>query len=103
VETIPIADLGKYGLTGTILGIALWALWAYKTDLASCWKERLADWKSMQEIVSQMTVAINSFTTATDARTRAQEAAARAQEAQATTIAALNIEVARLKDLLVQR
>jgi hypothetical protein len=91
MEQIPLAELGKYGLAGTVVSIAIWVAWSYKGDLAGCWKERLTDWKAMQEVIGSIQSTLVSVTSVMESRTRAQEDAARA-------LAVLTAEIQRLRD-----
>jgi hypothetical protein len=95
MEQIPLAELGKYGLAGTVVSIAIWVAWSYKGDTAECWKERLADWKGMQEIMASRNAVLASVSSAMESLTRAQEESARA-------LAVLTAEVQRLRDELLR-
>lgn len=92
-----VAEFAKYGLLGAILIVVGWIAWQLKQDLIASWTERLADWKSLQTLLSGFRATMSELSASSDARTRAQEASARSQELAAQAAITQASEIERLR------
>lgn len=92
-----LTEIGKYGLLGVLLVVAIYAIVSLKRELATCWKERLEDWKSIGEIIQTHRQTIAELVATTEARTRVQETMVRTQELSTLQIQSMNGELAQLR------
>jgi hypothetical protein len=95
MEQIPLAELGKYGLAGTVVSIAIWVAWSYKGDTAAVGKRGWLTGRGCRRSWRPSNAVLASVSSAWNLCTRAQEESARA-------LAVLTAEVQRLRDELLR-
>lgn len=93
-----VGTLAQYGAIGVLLIVFIAISYVLKTDLTTCWKERIADGKAVFDVMQANSVTLQAMTQAMAERTRAQEATARALELSSAAQGALTTEVGRLRD-----